>query len=162
VRKLALLLTICFVLPVCLPHDASAQNVWKVKNAAGKVIGTVRKASGKRFTVRSRDGVPHGQIIPNPGLPSMQWDVGMYLPSDGGVRKIAHVCIGTKYVPWYTLASETVDSRIGRVIKRKQRWVVQWDLSDDFSKWRTRGYVAANCKPWAALGAVWILDNKWP
>jgi hypothetical protein len=162
VRKLILLLAICSILPVCLPQDASAQNVWKIKNAAGKVIGTVRKASGKRFTVRSSDGVPHGQIVPNPGLPFMQWDVGMYLPGDGGVRKIAHVFIGTKYFRWYNLGSDAEDSPTGRVIKRNRRWVVQWDLSDDFSKWRTRGSVAGNCKPWAALGAVWILDDNWP
>jgi hypothetical protein len=160
VRKLVLLLAIGLVLPFYVPHDASATTVWKVRNKAGKVVGTVRKAPKKAFRVRDRKGVPHGGLAPSPN----GWSVVMALPEDTGARKVATISIGTKYVPWYTLVSDVfdpTDSRIGRVVKRKKRWVVQWDVSNDFSRWRTRGSVSGSCKPWAALGAVWILDDKW-
>jgi hypothetical protein len=50
-------------------------------------------------------------------------------------------------------------SHIGRVLKRRGRWLVQWEVSRAFNSWRTRGSVAGNYKAWAALGAVCVLDD---
>jgi hypothetical protein len=159
-RKTVLMVLVFSLLALCFPiQAASAQNVWKVKNASGHTIGTLKRR-GSHFNVYTPAKVLRGAVQPVPDLP-WQWTAGMWLPGDGGVRRLATIFVGTKYVPWYTLSSDSEDSPIGRVLKRRGRWLVQWEVSRDFNSWRTRGSVAGSCKAWAALGAVFVLDDKW-
>ncbi|MBE3032893.1 MAG: hypothetical protein IMZ74_06810 [Actinobacteria bacterium] len=142
-----------------LPASASATSRWLVKNASGKILGSVQKSSSGAYRY-VRAGARVGGIKYWGGdATAIAWYAP---PSAGHWLKSILVTPATYPDPdpsRFNMGPRTDYNVTGRAVRRSGRWVVQRRVSGGF--WHTRGRVSSSCPGGVAGGAVFVLDKTW-